>query len=572
MAATNDGTDTYRRMTERGKRWGVLPSYWSYQGQLVETPTDTEEAILAAMGATGERPRGARPYKPPPEPCAPGPKRAWGWAVQLYAVRSRESWGIGDMADLRRLAQWSRKQGASLILLNPLGAQTPTHPYEASPYYASSRRFRNALYLRIEEVDGAEQCAAELEPLRTQAQKLNTLRRIDYDEVFRLKSKALEAIFGAAPEPRGLAPWAHSKGQALRDFGMFNALAEAHGPAWRSWPSPLRHPKGEALDAERRRLADRVAFHVWQQFHIDRQMARAAREIGLITDVAVGFASDSFDAWRWQDLLAPDMRVGAPPDEFFPDGQDWGLPPFDPWKLRRAHYEPFVEAVRSATVHAAGIRLDHVMGLFRLFWIPSGAPPGEGAYVQYPASDLLALLAAESRRAGSFVIGEDLGLVEPAVRRRLRRRGALSYRLLWFEGPTPDQWPRNAVAAVGTHDLPTVAGIWNLTEPDQRQHRLRQRLVDVTHAPDGTPPIDVAVSAYEALAASRSRIVLASLEDALGVEERPNVPGTTTEFPNWRLALPQSLDAIEAAAGTQRIAEVMRGRRARAIRHPRQSP
>src|SRR5450759_296331 len=362
--------DTWTQMTEHAKRWGVLPSYSSYQGQLVETSTQTEEAILAAMGASGERPPRARRHQPLPEtPCAPAPKRAWGWAVQPYAVRSKDSWGIGDMADLRRLARWSRREGASLILLNPLGAQTPTLPHEASPYYASSRRFRNTLYLCIDELDGAEQCAAELDPLRTAAQKLNQQRLIDYDEVFRLKSGAMEAIFQAAPQPRGLVAWARGKGRALRDFATYNALAEEHGPAWRTWPAALRHPRGDGLDTERLRLAERVAFHVWQQFHLDRQMARAAREIGLITDVPVGFASDSFDAWRWQDLLAPDMRVGAPPDEFFPDGQDGGLPPFDPWKLRRAHYEPFVEAMRSAAAHAAGIRLDHVMGLFRLFWI-----------------------------------------------------------------------------------------------------------------------------------------------------------------------------------------------------------
>jgi 4-alpha-glucanotransferase len=461
------------------------------------------------------------------------------------------------MADLRRLAKWSRKHGAEVLLLNPLGAQTPILPYEASPYYTSSRRFRNTMYIRIEEVEGAEQVAVELEPLRSAAHKLNDERLINYDEVFRLKSKALEAIFKAAPDPPRLGPWAHSKGQALRDFATYNALAEEHGPAWRSWPAELRHPKGNGVDAERRRLSRRVAFHVWQQYHLDRQMAGAAREIGLITDVPVGFASDGFDAWRWQDLLAPDMRVGVPPDEFFRDGQDWGQPPFDPWKLRRAHYEPFIEAIRSATPHAAGIRLDHVMGLFRLFWIPTGTGAAGGAYVRYPASDLLALLAHESRRAKAFVIGEDLGLVEPAVRQRLSRRGALSYRLLWFEGPMPDEWPKNSVAAVGTHDLPTLAGTWKLTEPDQRQHRLRQRLWDMTHAPDDTAPIEVASTIYGAMAASRSRIVLASMEDALSVEERPNVPGTTTEFPNWRLALPQSLEGIETADGPLRISRVL---------------
>jgi len=550
-------------MSERGERWGVLPSYWSYQGHQVDTSRETEQAILTAMGASGDHPSRGRRFKVAAGPCVTGPDRAWGWAVQLYGLRSKESWGIGDMADLRRFGQWSRQEGASVILLNPLGAQTPIHPYQASPYYASSRRFRNTMYIRIEEVDGAEQVAAEMEPLREAAHRLNDRRLIEYDEVFRLKSLALEAIFRAVPDPQGLAAWARGKGRALRDFATYNALAEAHGPAWRSWPQTLRHPNGAGLEGERQRLAKRVAFHTWQQFHLDRQLARAARDIGIITDVPVGFASDSFDAWRWQDLLAPGMRVGAPPDEFFPDGQDWGFPPFDPWKLRRAHYEPFVEAVRSAAVHAAGIRLDHVMSLFRLLWIPDGTSATAGAYVRYPAADMLGLLAAESRRARAFVIGEDLGLVEPEVRTRLRRRGALSYRLLWFEGPMPEEWPKNAVAAIGTHDLPTVAGIWNYTEPDHRQHRLRQRLLDVTHAPDGTPAIDVAASAYEALAASRSRITLASLEDALGVSERPNVPGTTNEFPNWRLALPQTLDEIEAADGTRRIAGVMRTGRSR---------
>src|SRR6202171_5136502 len=337
---------------------------------------------------------------------------------------------------------------------------------------------------------------------RHDAPALNQQLLIDDDQVFELKTKALEAIFQVAPEPQGLAGWVRRQGQALRDFATFNALAEERGKAWRSWPEYLRHPRNDGIEPSRRRLADRIAFHEWMQFHLDRQLARASKEIGLVTDVPVGFASDGFDAWRWQDLMAPGMRVGAPPDEFFRDGQDWGLPAFNPWKLSAAHWEPFIDAIRSAGTHAAGIRLDHVMGLFRLFWIPDGMTATAGAYVRYPATELLALLAAESRRSRVFVIGEDLGLVEPAVRRRLSARGALSFRLLWFEGPSPGQWPRKALAAIGTHDLPTVAGIWNLSEPDHRQHRLRSRLLDVTGAPDGTSPIDVAVAAYGALARS----------------------------------------------------------------------
>ena len=544
-------------MLDRAGRWGILPAYHGWQGNLVETSTAARDAILAAMGATIDRPPRIRRPRLPSEPCAPPPERAWGWAIQLYALRSRESWGVGDLADLRRFGRWSRRRGASIVLLNPLGAQTPTLPYQPSPYYASTRRFRNIVYLRIDEIEGAESREADLGPLRATAQALNQQRLIEYDEVFQLKSKALELIFEAAPEPPGLAAYVRRHGRALHDFATFNAIAEERGAAWRSWPDYLRHPGHDGIEPSRRRLAGRIAFHQWQQFHVDRQLARAAREIGIVTDVPVGFASDGFDAWRWQDLLAPGMRVGAPPDEFFRDGQDWGCPAFNPWKLSDARWEPFIDAIRGAAAHAAGVRLDHVMGLFRLFWIPDGMTAAQGAYVRYPAAILLALLANESRRAHGFVIGEDLGLVPPTVRKHLRRRGSLSYRLLWFEGSEPQRWPRDAVASVGTHDLPTVAGIWTLTEPEHRLHHLREKLVNMTHLPDATPPVDVAVAAYTSLARGRPRVVLASLEDSLGVSERPNVPGTTTDFPNWRLALPVSLEEIERADGTNRIADAM---------------
>ncbi|MHB8613433.1 MAG: 4-alpha-glucanotransferase [Candidatus Dormibacteraceae bacterium] len=549
-------------MSERSLRWGVLPRYFGYRGDVVETTPETEESILAAMGATGDHPPRVRRKQIPPSKCQTAPSRAWGWAAQIYAMRSRDSWGIGDFADLRRLGRMLTGQGASVLLINPLGAQPPAPHQEPCPYYASSRRFLNTLYLRIEEIPGAELRAAELEGLRAEGQTLNAQRLIDHDAVFRLKSQALESIFVAAPDPPGLQAWVRGQGKGLVDYATFSAIAEVHGAAWRSWPQELRHPRSEGAAAARQHLAERVAFHEWLQFHLDRQLARASDEIGLITDVAVGFAADGCDAWRWQDLLAADMRVGAPPDYFFPDGQDWGMPPFDPWKLRKAHFEPFVETLRSTAKHAAGMRLDHVMGLFRLFWIPTGAHASGGAYVRYPAREMLAILARESLRAQSFVVGEDLGLVEPAMRSRLRERNALSYKLLWFEDEVPENWPRASAGAIGTHDLPTVAGIWNLSEPDERQHHLRRRLTESTGLPDGTPAVDVAVAAYQRLAHARSRIVLASFEDVLGIEERTNVPGTTTERPNWRLAMPKPLEEIEHDAGVLRVAEAMRAARA----------
>jgi 4-alpha-glucanotransferase len=545
-------------MLERAVRWGVIPEYFGYTGEKVIATPEAIEAVLTALGAKTERPPRIPGQARSAGRCSGAPERTWGWALQLYALRSRDSWGAGDFADLRRFGRWARRQGASVALLNPLGAQLPTLPYQPSPYYSSSRRYLNTIYLRVEEVQGAERCAAELEPLRRAAQALNANRFIDYDRVFELKSKALELVFNATPRPRGLAKWMNEEGDALRDFATFNAIAEKLGPAWRSWPPGLREANADEVATTRQHLHQRIAFHQWLQFHLDLQLQRASREIGLITDIPLGFASDGFDAWRWQHLLAPDMRVGAPPDEFFPDGQDWGVPPFDPWKLKAARCAPFVEAIRSAATHAAGVRLDHVMSLFRLFWIPTALTAKDGLYVRYPSDDLLAALAEESRRANSFVVGEDLGLVEPSVRKRLRAKGALSYRLLWFEGASPGRWPHDAVGAVGTHDLPTVAGIWNRTEPDHRLHRLRKQLVDVTRKPDGTPAVDVAVAAYRVLARGRTRIVLAQLEDALGVEERPNVPGTTTEFPNWHLALPLIREEIERSRGARRISTVMR--------------
>jgi 4-alpha-glucanotransferase len=486
------------------------------------------------MGATTDGPAAPQSPAPPQVTCATGPDRAWGWAIQLYALRSRESWGVGDLADLRRFARWSRTAGASVVLLNPLGAQLPTLPYQASPYYASSRRFRNAIYVRVEEVEGADR--VDLSGEREAALGLNAERLIDYDRVFGLKTRALEKVYLTAPGPRGFASYIRQQGSALRDFAVFNAKHQTGGLT------------GDGA----------VGFHMWLQFHLDRQLRRASREIGLITDVPVGFAPDGFDAWRWRDYLAPRMRVGAPPDEFFRDGQDWGLPAFNPWLLDHARWEPFIDAIRGAGRHAAGIRLDHVMSLFRLFWIPHGVPATRGAYVQYPASTLLNLLANESRRARAFVIGEDLGLVEPVVRKQLDQKGSLSYRLVWFETSAPDEWPHDAVASITTHDLPTVAGIWTRSEPEHRLHYLRDKLVQIAQLPDGADPVDVAVAVHTRLAQSRTRIVLASLEDALGIHERPNVPGTTGEFPNWRLALPLALDEIENARGVGQVVSVMR--------------
>jgi 4-alpha-glucanotransferase len=292
-----------------------------------------------------------------------------------------------------------------------------------------------------------------------------------------------------------------------------------------------------------------------------------------VTDLAIGFDGEGADAWAWQDVLAPGVTVGAPPDDFALEGQDWGLPPFVPHRLRAMGYGPFVETVRAGMRHAGGLRVDHVMGLFRLFWVPEGATPRDGAYVRYPADDLLAILALESRRAGAFVVGEDLGTVAPGVRERLVAERILSTRVLWFEPGPPAGYPELSLGAVTTHDLPTVRGLWTGSDLAEQEavggspnvagtEALRARLRDLTGLPGDAPPAAVALAIHRRLAEAPSVLITATLEDALDVGERPNLPGTTGDRrANWSLALPQRLEEIEVDPRPRALAGIL-GRRA----------
>jgi 4-alpha-glucanotransferase len=244
-------------------------------------------------------------------------------------------------------------------------------------------------------------------------------------------------------------------------YATYSALAERHGSNWRSWPRAYRKPGDAEVRRFQRAQAKRIRFHTWLQWLIDQQLERAGREIPLVGDLAVGIDPGGADAWLWQELFAEGMEVGAPPDEFNTQGQKWGLCPLEPFALKADGYEPFVRIVRSAMRHMGGVRLDHVMGLFRLFWIPAKKKPKDGVYVRYPALDLLGIVALESARARAYVVGEDLGTVEDEVRRELAFRKMLSYRVLWFERHPPDRYPERAVATVTTHDLPTIAGLWS---------------------------------------------------------------------------------------------------------------
>jgi 4-alpha-glucanotransferase len=507
-----------------------------------------------------------------PGRCPLPSEAAWGFAAQLYATRSNQSWGFGDLSDLKRLGQWSATLGAGFVVVNPLHASGPTFPQQPSPYFAGSRCFLNPLYLAVERIPAAAG-RPDLVELAAAGRALNDVRLIDRDRVWKLKSAALEAMFVDFTGDPDFDAYVAARGPALKGFATFCALAELHGGLWQAWPSELHDP---ASGAVREFVVSavgsaRLRYHAWLQWLLDDQLEEAAGCLPIVSDLAVGVDPGGPDAWVWQEAVAGGMRVGAPPDRFNTRGQNWALPPFDPWRLRAAGYQPWIESLRGALRRGSGLRIDHVMGLFRLFWIPVAGTPFEGVYVRYPQEDLLNIVALEAHRAGAFVVGEDLGTVESGVRRTLAGRNLLSYKLWWFQEDRPPAWPAKALGAVSTHDLPTIAGVLSGSdlaaqrqlglEPNEAASiRLRKKLVTRTGADDTTPVTEVITRVYADLATAPCVLLTATLDDALALEERPNVPGTVDEWPNWRLALPLSLEEVERMELPRAIAAQLGGR------------
>jgi 4-alpha-glucanotransferase len=598
--------------------WGVGAGFWDISGRWRQAPEATVRAILEAMGAGGEGPPTPAlttvrldrrlPQVPPgrlvfedggdatidgrlppdlppgyhlleprqgaPYPVVVSPGRVpvpaediWGFSAQLYAARSHSSWGIGDLSDLRRIGSWSASLGAAVVLVNPLHASSPTYPQQPSPYFPGSRCFVNPIYLSIEEVPGAAG-RDEVVTAAAEGRELNRRRLIDRDRVWSLKSKSLEAVFSDFSGDPHFDAFQVERGASLDRFATFCALAERHGPTWREWPTEFQHP---ASAATRQFAASsigrlRVRYHAWLQWLLDIQLARASSHIDLVQDLAVGVDPDGPDAWVWQDTFAEGMHVGAPPDRFNTKGQDWAFAPLDPWRMQAAGYEPWIESLRAGFRHGSGLRIDHVMGLFRLYWIPAAAAPSEGAYVRYPHHDLLNILALEAHRAGAFVMGEDLGTVEDSVREDLGQRQVMSYRLWCFDERSPSSWPHQALGAMTTHDLPTVAGVISgsdieaqrrlgLQPNEEASADVRESLLQRTASNDDTPVADVIARAHRDLARAPCALLAATLDDALAVEERPNMPGTVDEWPNWSIALPLPLEEIEGLALPRAIAD-----------------
>ncbi|MDI6098930.1 4-alpha-glucanotransferase [Actinoplanes sp. NEAU-A12] len=545
--------------------------------------------------------------------------RHWGLLAQIYSVLSERSWGMGDLGDLGGLTAWSARLGASFVLVNPMHAYVPDALADPTPYRPGSRRFADPMHLCLPDIpeyhttDPAVRAAMDQAVRQGHELTAGVLHRdalIDRAAVWSVKRPALEALHRAPRTPaaaEALAAFTAREGRGLEDYATWCALAEVHGTRWRSWPAGLRTPHGPAVAAARRELAARVDFHRWLAWLVDSQMASAQATaldagmgIGVIHDLAVGVDPEGADAWALQEHLAGGVTVGCPADDFNPHGQDWGLPPWRPDTLAEAGYQPFAEVVRGTLRHCGALRLDHILGLFRLWWVPAGAGARDGAYVRYDHEAMLGVLAVEAHRAGAMVIGEDLGTVPPHVRAELAGRGILGTSVLRFEyqggaenrsGPLPAaQWRADCLATLTTHDLPSTAawlsgehvdlhdrlGLLNRPRAEAAAEAAAERagwLAELRRSAlpeaEQEQPVEgmsvESLALHRFLAATPARLIGVWLPDLVGDRRPQNLPGTSSEFPNWRLPVadgdgrPLAMPEVAASAGARAVADLYRG-------------
>ncbi|MEC5319133.1 4-alpha-glucanotransferase [Brenneria populi subsp. brevivirga] len=541
-------------------------------------------------------------------------KRWWGVTVQLYTLRSQNNWGVGDFGDLRQLVEEIARRGGAFVGLNPVHSLYPAAPEAASPYSPSSRHWLNIIYIDVNRVDDFQQSAeARLWWSRDDTQRAVTARRaerwVDYEQVTALKLSALRLAFRyfntrSALDPRisAFRQFVADGGQSLQLQATFDALqaylkrqGENHAD-WLQWPACYHDVHGESVKSFRHQHADEVTFYCWLQWVAYEQLAECFAHskqlglpIGLYRDLAVGVAQGGAETWDERQLYCQDASIGAPPDPLGPQGQNWQLSPMNPNMLRQRGYQPFIDVLRSNMAHCGALRIDHVMALMRLWWIPKAEPSVNGAYVHYPLDDLLAILALESQRHRCLVIGEDLGTVPPEIVGKLHDVGIYSYKVLFFEHDeqyrfrAPADYPRQALATIATHDLPTLRGYWQaldlslgrdlglypsaelLQQQARSREKSKQGLLDALHLHGLLPqrvgrnsslttmgaPLNRGVQRY--MADSASALVGFQLEDWLDMSAPVNVPGTNREYPNWRRKLSRTLESIFADRYLERL-------------------
>lgn len=525
-------------------------------------------------------------------------RRRWGYMAQLYSVMSSRSWGVGDLSDLASLAAISGVQGADYVLINPLHAAEPTPPVEPSPYLPSSRRFFNPLYLRISDVaefpylrPGDREVVAQLAAVQRKA--VLDPSTIDRDSAYAAKLKSLELLFTVRRSPyrqQQLEAFVAHAGQPLQDFALWCALREELGEDSPLWRDEASSPEAPYAQEARTRLRHRISFHVWLQWLLDEQLEaaqraayRAGMDIGVVHDLAVGVHKQGADAWALQDVLAPGVSVGAPADMYNQLGQDWSQPPWDPRKLAEAGYRPWRQMLGNIFRHGGGVRIDHVAGLFRLWWIPDGNQASDGTYVYYDHEAMVGVLALEAELAGVVVVGEDLGTVEDSVREFLERKGVLGTSIMWFEMDgdvplDPSRYRELCMASVNTHDLPPTAGYLEGVQlqlredlgllarsPEEEREEARRQLdtfftavTDAGYLPrDEDPGEQARIEAiHRYLCDAPSVLINVSLVDAVGEKRIQNQPGTSDEYPNWRVPLADSDGRpvmLESLPGSERV-------------------
>lgn len=543
-----------------------------------------------------------------PAPLEQGEKR-WGALVQLYTLRSEHNWGIGDFGDLERMLEQVAAQGGDFVGLNPLHALYPAQPEMASPYSPTSRRWLNVLYIDVSQLEDFQQSKAAQRwwnsaKTRQMLEKARASEWVDYSAVAELKIHALRLAWQAfrQHDDSAFQQFVTQGGDHLRYQAAFDGIQaerrtdDQQAWGWTGWPEGWRNAHLPQVQQWCAQHEDEIQFWSWLQWLAQQQFARCWQRsqqlgmaVGLYRDLAVGVAQGSAETWQDPQLYKLGASVGAPPDRLGPLGQNWSLPPLDPHVMRARGYQPFIDLLRANMRDCGALRIDHVMGLLRLWWIPWGETADKGAYVAYPVQDLLAILALESQRHRCMVIGEDLGTVPVEIVSLLRNSGIFSWKVLWFEQHRdgryrpPEEYPRQSIASASTHDLPTLTGFWEagdlllgnqlglypgesvLQSLQQQRAKQKQALLDALHQAGAlpkrsgkqasklvmSPTLNLAMHRF--LAATDSALLGLQPEDWLGIDSPVNVPGTVEQYPNWRRKLSTTLEAMFAEGEVQRL-------------------
>jgi len=610
---------------------GLADRYLDFRGEPKEVSLRTRRAILEAMGQDvtadavlaaagmpeeGQGMEGSQVTRcHEPEFLAQG-ARPWGLCVQLYTLRSAGNWGVGDFADLASLARAAAAEGADFVGLNPLHAGFAADPSQCSPYSASSRHCLNVLSIAVPAVPDLAHCEEARQRIaapdfQRELQRLRSVDLVDYPGVARLKFEILRLLHGRfrreelardTPRARAFRSFLEERHATVGRHALFEAIdarmrsAQAAHGGWPSWPAPYRDPDSAVVREFAAGNEVEVEFHAWLQWIAESQLAGAARSareagmrIGLYGDYAVGCNPGGSETWAGQRGYCLGASFGAPPDALALKGQDWGLPPPDPVTLKREDCRAFRALMRDNMRHFGALRLDHVMALYRLWWVPRGLPASEGGYVHYPVECMFSAVADESRHNGCLVVGENLGTVPAEFSQIMDRSGMYGYTVLYFERgekqrfKAPADWSREALASITTHDLPSLRAWWEGSDIELRaqlgmypegqdlgalqaeREQDRQQLIEAMAVAGIRPrwPVDryepqFAAAVHAFLASTRSAMVAVQAEDLLGMTDPVNVPGTHDEYANWQRKLSGDLTEMLSGDAARPILESLR--------------